>query len=247
MSMAKAKKAAADEGFSIKSLADYGDIEFVTSGIKEIDEITQFPRGRVIEIYGLQGVGKSELVQMCLTNMSKEGKVLYIDAENALNPSRLLAKGGVAKNIIISDMCILEDVAKLTVDSVNKYDVIVVDSVATLVTKAEAEGETGDQFVGLKARLMGQWMRKLIGPLGKSKCAIVFINQMREGMSMFTPTFKPGGKALPYASSLSLHLTANKSDRIVKDGASVGHWVNVEFTKSRVCAPHQKTRFKLMY
>lgn len=247
MSMAKAKKAAADDGFSIKSLADYGDIEFVTSGIKEIDEITQFPRGRVIEIYGLQGVGKSELVQMCLTNMSKEGKVLYIDAENALNPSRLLAKGGVAKNIIISDMCILEDVAKLTVDSVNKYDVIVVDSVATLVTKAEAEGETGDQFVGLKARLMGQWMRKLIGPLGKSKCAIVFINQMREGMSMFTPTFKPGGKALPYASSLSLHLTANKSDRIVKDGASVGHWVNVEFTKSRVCAPHQKTRFKLMY
>ena len=245
--MAKAKKAAADDGFSIKSLADYGDIEFVTSGIKEIDEITQFPRGRVIEIYGLQGVGKSELVQMCLTNMSKEGKVLYIDAENALNPSRLLAKGGVAKNIIISDMCILEDVAKLTVDSVNKYDVIVVDSVATLVTKAEAEGETGDQFVGLKARLMGQWMRKLIGPLGKSKCAVVFINQMREGMSMFTPTFKPGGKALPYASSLSLYLTANKSDRIVKDGASVGHWVNVEFTKSRVCAPHQKTRFKLMY
>ena len=245
--MAKAKKAVADEGFSIKSLADYGDIEFVTSGIKEIDEITQFPRGRVIEIYGLQGVGKSELVQMCLTNMSKEGKVLYIDAENALNPSRLLAKGGVAKNIIISDMCILEDVAKLTVDSVNKYDVIVVDSVATLVTKAEAEGETGDQFVGLKARLMGQWMRKLIGPLGKSKCAVVFINQMREGMSMFTPTFKPGGKALPYASSLSLHLTANKSDRIVKDGNAVGHWVNVEFTKSRVCAPHQKTRFKLMY
>jgi recombination protein RecA len=245
--MAKAKKAAADEGFSIKSLAEYGDIEFITSGIEEIDAITPFPRGRITEIFGLQGVGKSELVQMCLTNMSKEGKVLYIDAENALNPSRLLAKGGEAKNIIISDMCILEDVAKLTVDSVSKYDVIVVDSIATLVTKAEAEGETGDQFVGLKARLMGQWMRKLIGPLGKSKCAVVFINQLREGMSMFTPVFKPGGKALPYASSLSLYLTANKSDRIVKDGVAVGHWVNVEFTKSRVCPPHQKTKFKLMY
>jgi len=245
--MAKAKKAAAAEGFSIKSLADYGDIEFVTSGIKEIDEITQFPRGRIIEIFGLQGVGKSELVQMCLTNMSHTAKVLYIDAENALNPARLLAKGGEANNIIISDMCILEDVAKLTVDSVNKYDVIVIDSVATLVTKGEAEGETGDQFVGLKARLMGQWMRKLIGPLGKSKCAVVFINQIREGMSMYTPTFKPGGKALPYASSLSLHLTANKSDRIVKEGVSVGHWVNVEITKSRVCPPYQKTRFKLFY
>lgn len=245
--MAKAKKAVEDVGYSIKPLSEYGELQFITSGIEEIDTITKFPRGRITEIFGLQGVGKSELVQTCLTNMSKEGKVLYIDAENALNPTRLLAKGGVAKNIIVSDMCILEDVAKLTVDSINKYDVIVVDSIATLVTKSEAEGETGDQFVGLKARLMGQWMRKLIGPLGKSKCAVVFINQLREGMSMYTPTFKPGGKALPYASSLSLHLTANKSDRIVKDGVAVGHWVNVEFTKSRVCPPYQKTRFKLIY
>lgn len=245
--MAKAKQAVKDVGYTIKSLADYGEIEFITSGIEEIDAITKFPRGRITEISGMQGVGKSELVQTCLTNMSHEGKVLYIDAENALNPTRLLAKGGEAKNIIISDMCILEDVAKLTVDSVNKYDVIVIDSVATLVTKAEAEGETGDQFVGLKARLMGQWMRKLIGPLGKSKCAVVFINQIREGMSMFTPTFKPGGKALPYASSLCLHLSANKSDRIVKDGVAVGHWVNVELTKSRVCPPYQKTKFKLKY
>lgn len=245
--MAKAKKAVEDVGYSIKPLSEYGELQFITSGIEEIDTITKFPRGRITEIFGLQGVGKSELVQTCLTNMSKEGKVLYIDAENALNPTRLLAKGGVAKNIIVSDMCILEDVAKLTVDSINKYDVIVVDSIATLVTKSEAEGETGDQFVGLKARLMGQWMRKLIGPLGKSECAVVFINQLREGMSMYTPTFKPGGKALPYASSLSLHLTANKSDRLMKDGVAVGHWVNVEFTKSRVCPPHQKTRFKLIY
>ena len=242
--MAKAKKAAADEGFSIKSLAEYGDIEFITSGIEEIDAITPFPRGRITEISGMQGVGKSELVQACLTNMSKEGKVLYIDAENALNPSRLLAKGGEAKNIIISDMCILEDVAKLTVDSVNKYDVIVIDSVATLVTKSEAEGETGDQFVGLKARLMGQWMRKLIGPLGKSRCAVVFINQIRESMSMYVPKFTPGGKALPYAASLRLELSTNKADRL-SDGK--GHWVNVEITKSRVCPPYQKTRFKLFY
>jgi recombination protein RecA len=242
--MAKAKKTVEDAGYTIKTLADYGEIEFVTSGIKEIDEVTKFPRGRITEIYGLQGVGKSELVQTCLTNMSHEGKVLYIDAENALNPARLVAKGGEAKNIVISDMCILEDVAKYTTESVGKYDVIVIDSVATLIPKSEAEGETGDQFVGLKARLMGQWMRKLIGPLGKSRCAVVFINQIRESMSMYVPKFTPGGKALPYASSLRLELSSNKADRL-NDGT--GHWVNVEVTKSRVCAPYQKAKFKLKY
>lgn len=243
-SMAKAKKAVEEAGYSIKPLSEFGDIAFITTGIEEIDAITQFPRGRITEISGLQGVGKSELVQACLTNMSHAGKVLYIDAENALNPSRLIAKGGDSKNIVISDMCILEDVAKYTVDSVGKYDVIVIDSVATLVPKSEAEGETGDQFVGLKARLMGQWMRKLIGPLGKSQCAVVFINQIRESMSMYVPKFTPGGKALPYAASLRLELSSNKADRLA-DGS--GHWVNVEVTKSRVCAPHQKTKFRLKY
>lgn len=242
--MAKKKE---ETGYTVKTLAEYGEIQYITSGVEEIDAITKFPRGRIIEIYGLQGVGKSDLVQQCLSNMSHEGKVLYIDAENALNPARLLAKGGDAKNIVISDMCILEDVAQYTLGVLNDYDVIVVDSVATLVTRSEAEGETGDQFVGLKARLMGQWMRKLIGPLGKSKCAFVFINQIRESMSMYTPKFTPGGKALPYAASLRLELSSNKADRIVKDGDTVGHKVKVEVTKSRVCAPHQKTEFKLFY
>ena len=242
--MVKAKKTVEKAGYTIKPLSEFGELEFVTSGIKEIDDITTFPRGRITEIIGMQGVGKSDLVQTCLTNMSHTAKVLYIDAENALNPTRLIEKGGNAKNIVISDMCILEDVAKYTVDSVNDYDVIVIDSVATLIPKSEAEGETGDQFVGLKARLMGQWMRKLIGPLGKSKCAIVFINQIRESMSMYVPKFTPGGKALPYAASLRLELTSNKADRL-SDGS--GHWVNVDFIKSRVCPPHQKTKFKLKY
>ena len=245
--MSKAKKAEKPE-YTIRTLADAGEIQFITSGIEAIDNMTKLPRGRITEIHGMAGVGKSDLALSFLSAMSHEGKVFYIDAENALNPARLVQKGAEVKNIDISDQSILEDVANMTIDLVDKYDVIVVDSVATLVPRAEAEGETGDQFVGLRARLMGQWMRKLIGPLGKSKTAMLFINQLRESMSMYgDPMFTPGGKALPYAASLRLKLSTTKADRIIKDGETKGHWVNVEVTKSRVCAPHQKTKFKLEY
>lgn len=247
--MIKAKKAVEKAGYTIKTLAEVGDIEFITSGITEIDTITGgIPKGRITEIHGMASVGKSEFVQVCLSEMSKAGKVLYIDAENALNPQRLVAKGGDSKNITVTDMYIMEEVANYVVDNLKNFDVIVIDSVASLVPRAEYEGETGDQFVGLRARLMGQWMRKLIGPLGKSKCAVVFINQLRESMSMYgDPLFTPGGKALPYAASLRLKLSSNKADRIVKEGTTTGHWVQVEVTKSRVCAPYQKTKFMLVY
>lgn len=247
MAVSKARKAVEDAGYTIKTLEEYGELQFVSSGIKEIDAITKFPRSRITEIYGLQGVGKSDLVLTCLSAMSKDCRVLYIDAENALNPARLLEKGGNPKNIVISDVSILEEAAKLTIKAVGDYDIIVVDSVATLIPRAESDGETGDQFVGLKARLMGQWMRQINAPLGKSNCALIFINQIREGMSIYVPKFTPGGKALPYAASLRLELSASKSERIVKDGVSIGHKVNVEVTKSRVCPPHQKTSFKLYY
>ena len=249
MATKQAKKAVEKAGFTIKTLAEVEDIKFITSGFAEIDEITGgFPRGRITEVHGMASVGKSELVQTCLVNMSKQGKVLYVDAENAMNPQRLRDKGGVAENISISDMHIMEDVANFVTQNVNNYDVIVVDSIATLVPRAESEGETGDQFVGLRARLMGQWMRKIIAPLGKSQCALVCINQLRESMSMYgDPLFTPGGKALPYAASLRLKLSTTKADRILKDGVTVGHKVLVEVTKSRVCAPHQSTKFKIEY
>lgn len=232
----------------LKTLSEIGDIQFVSSGIAEIDAITKIPRARITELYGLQGVGKSSLVMVMLSNISKEGRVLYVDAENALNPERLKSYGGVAKNIDISDESILEHIAELTITSLKKYDVIVVDSVASLISRSESEGAVGDQFVGLKARLMGQWMRRLIGPLGKSKCALVFINQIRESMIAYgNPQFTPGGKALPYAASLRIELKTAKADRIIKDGVTTGHRVNFEITKSRICPPHQKGSFKLIY
>lgn len=249
MSVVKAKKAVTAAGYTIQTLDEVGPIEFITTGYEAIDKVTGgFPRSRITEVHGMSSVGKSEFVQQCLSEMSKAGKVLYIDAENALNAQRLTDKGGNVKNITVTDMHVMEDVANFVTENVNNYDVIVIDSVASLVPRAEEAGETGDQFVGLRARIMGQWMRKLIGPLGKSKCAMVFINQLRESMSMYgDPLFTPGGKALPYAASLRLKLSTTKADRILKDGATVGHWVKVEIPKSRVCAPYQTTKFKLMY
>lgn len=246
MPTAKDKK----PGIRLVRLSDVKPLSFITTGVPEIDEVTGgFPRGRMTEIYGMQGVGKTELMLHCLSKMSEVGKVLYIDAENALNPERLTMKGAVSSNVSVVSESVLEDVADLTIASVNKFDVIVVDSVATLVAKAENEGNTGDQFVGLKPRLMGQWLRKLTPVLGKSDCAFVFINQLRESMSMYgDPMFTPGGKALPFHASLRIKLSTTKADRIKgSDGLFVGHKVNVDIIKSKVSAPHKTTAFKLKY
>jgi RecA/RadA recombinase len=240
----------AKAGFSVKSGLDIKPIEFVTSGVPEIDDLVGgIPKGRITEIYGMQGVGKTTLMTMCVSNMSKTNKVLYIDAENAFNPHRALELGLDLKNIEVSDTYIVEDVIDLTIEAVDSYDIVVIDSLASLVPRAEDDGNTGDMFMGLKARLMGQFMRKLVGKLGRSDCAAVFINQLRETMEIYGPKKStPGGHALPYAASLRLELSTTKADRIRdKDGGFKGHKVTVEVTKSKVSRPHQKTQFKIDY
>ena len=235
--------------FNLKKLSEIGEIQFITTGIDEIDAIVKFPKARITEIFGMQGIGKTDLMLTCISKISQEGKVLYVDVENALNPDRLKEKNANIQNVDISDESILQDVANFVNSQVNKYDCIVIDSVASLVTREEANGETGDQFVGLKARLMGQWMRQLVPVLGKSNCAVVFINQLRESMILYgDPQFTPGGKALPYAASLRIKLSTTKADRIPKkEGGIKGHKVTFEIVKSRVCSPHQKGQFKLIY
>ena len=237
------------ETLKLKKLSDVGEIKFITSGIEEIDAMTGgLPKARITEIFGIQGIGKTDLMLQCISKMSQEGKVLYCDVENALNPQRLIAKGANPKNISISDESTLQEVAQFVTNNVNNFDVIVIDSVAALVPREEANGESGDQFVGLKARLMGQWIRQLTAKLGKSDCALVFINQLRDSMILYgDPQFTPGGKALPYAASLRLKLSTVKADRIPGKDGVVGHKVTALIVKSRVCAPHRSTQFKLMY
>jgi recombination protein RecA len=230
----------------LQRLSDLAKVKFVTSGIPEIDELTGgFPRGRITEVYGKTGVGKTSLMSMCIAELSKKHKVLFIDAENALNKDRFVEMGGNADKVSVTTEYVLENVADIVIDSIGKFDVIVVDSVAALTAKTEYEGETGAANIGIKAKLMHQWMRRIIGKLGKSKCALVFINQLRDSLDMYTPAYTTGGSAIDYASSLRIQLSNNKSDRTTSGGEFNGTWVHVEITKSKVSKPYAKTKFKL--
>lgn len=232
--------------YKLQKLSDIPDVQFVSSGVKEIDEMTGgFPRGRITEIYGVQSAGKTEVTLRCLAEASQHGKVLYVDAENALNPIRFREKGGKESNITVTDTNVLEEAAEITIENVGKYDVIVVDSIAQLVPGPEKAGSTGDQFIGVKARLMGQWIRKIVALLGKSNTALIFINQLRESPSLYAPKVTPGGKAVPYAASLRLELSVKKADRIIKNKEVIGQKVKVEVTKSKICKPHQSTTFRV--
>lgn len=245
--MAKADKFA-DRGFNIIKASDMAPIEYISSGIKELDEVIKFPRKRITEIYGLQAVGKTSLVLMMVANLSHDNKVLFIDVENTYNPLRAAELGVENKNLTVANPTLLEDVSDLTIDSCAKFDVIIVDSVAAMVPRAESEGEAGDAVMGLKARLMGQFMRRVNSPLSKSDCALVFINQLRENLALYTAKYStPGGHALEYAASVRIELKTISKDKIIKEGRQVGHWVDALVTKSKVSAPYQKARFKLLY
>jgi len=211
--------------------------EFISSGVKEIDEMTHgIPRKKITEIYGPKGVGKTTLMSKIIGELS-DLDILYIDAESGLPYS--------PKNVTVNTEHMLEAVQDVVESALedNKYDLIVVDSVASLIPRAEIEGDSGDVHMGLKARLMSQWMRRIHLYLAKSNTAVVFINQQRESMNPYGPSkFTPGGFGLPYAASLRLELKSNKVDKL-----DDGQWVHVEVEKSRVCKPYQKTKFKLQY
>lgn len=224
-------------------------VSFISSGVAEIDELCGgFPRARVSMVYGLASTGKTTLMLKMLSAISQDNKVLFCDVENALNVDRVKLLGGELSNIDYSRESVLESVCELVRANLNKYDVIILDSVAMLVPKAEHEGEIGDAFVGLKPRLLGQWLRMIEGDLGKTKCALILINQMRRTMEMYGDKFVlPGGLQLRFSSSLMLELKSNKADRIVKDSKPVGQMVTATVTKSKVSVPYLSTRFRLEY
>lgn len=214
-------------------------LEFISSGIPEIDAITGgFPRKRISEIFGMKGVGKTALMSRITSNGLK---VFYVDTENAMTEA--------GENVDVLSEEMLEDVEEKVAQALTKkYDLIVVDSVASMSIRAELEGEMTEMQMGGKARSMGKWMRRIIGPLRETTAAVVFVNQERESLASWgSPTFTPGGRALPYAASLRLKLSTTKADRILKEKEVVGHWVNFEVEKSRICKPFQKSRFKLLY
>lgn len=233
----------------ITTLAKVGEIKYVSSGIEELDGFAGgFPRARITELVGSEGIGKSTIVSKCAIAMSKHGRVLYIDAEQALNPKRLEELGADLTKIDYTNDYELEAVAELVIASLSKYDAIIVDSIAVLVPRVILEGDISDANIAVYSRQMAKFIKKLKPALGKSNCALVCVNQWRQSPDMFKPRYIPGGTAYTYALDFRIELTTTPSkDKIEKDKERIGHYVHAKVTKTKVCKPHQETKFKLMY
>ena len=240
---------------SIMKLGEHStlNIDSISTGCLDLDialGIGGVPRGRIIEIYGPESSGKTTVALHVAAEAQKlGGAVAFVDAEHALDPSYARNLGVDTENLIVSQPDTGEqglEIAEALVRS-GAIDVLVVDSVAALVPRAEIEGEMGDSHVGLQARLMSQALRKLTGTINKSKCVVIFINQLREkvGVMFGNPETTTGGRALKFYSTIRLDVRRIDSSKAGDE--SVGDRTRVEIMKIKVAPPFKQAEFDIMY
>lgn len=225
------------------------DLEFISSGIPEIDELVGgLPIARLTEVYGSEGIGKSYLMsKIAAAATSSKKKVFYLDAEQSANKTRMASLGVKLELVDYSSVYELETASNEVLEAIPSHDLVIIDSIATLTPKNILDGELGEANIGLYSRYMAKWMKKLKPAVNDSNCAVVCVNQFRQSPNMFQPRYVPGGTAYMHALDLRLELSTTAKDKVTKGTVRTGHWVNVKVTKSRLTAPHLETKFLLSY